>query len=426
MPRPTLFISHSSREAASQARVEAIAAALEAQFDPWLDRKSIRFGIPWHRQIDEALMGCDAAIVLLDCAAIGSDFVTHEISVLCTRAAVEEDFRFFPIILDPEVTPAKLGGGTLGAAQLNTLQVWRPSAADLADNAQLAASIAAKITEEIGRTGDPEPRRERIIRRIRRALNVPHEDAFIDALEAMESRTGLVIDDLRKAITIRNPERRRWLLAKWFVEQARTELRPVIEFLKPFYGQLRASRDQKDLMNLIDAAEAYWIGSFDTNCPIYLMTRYRKLGGVVAVNGAHVAEYTVSRFAHRALTPDSAFIVVKCDNGCLTPEAVIASIQASLGQPGPPLKLEKARNRSEEIPTICVLPQKFITGVADTEDLDELQRTFASIVFVVWPGPTMDELLVPTLAERINPSVDLAMEQQRHHDWERLSAAIPG
>jgi hypothetical protein len=101
MPRPTLFISHSSREAPAQARVEAIAAALEAQFDPWLDRTGIRFGSPWHPQISEALMGCDAALVLLDRAAVGSKFVAHEISVLCTRAEAEEEFRFFPIILDP-------------------------------------------------------------------------------------------------------------------------------------------------------------------------------------------------------------------------------------------------------------------------------------------------------------------------------------
>ena len=64
MPRPTIFISHSSREAAAQARIEAIATALERQFDPWLDRKSIRFGKPWHPQIAQALMGCDAALVL--------------------------------------------------------------------------------------------------------------------------------------------------------------------------------------------------------------------------------------------------------------------------------------------------------------------------------------------------------------------------
>jgi hypothetical protein len=317
------------------------------------------------------------------------------------------------------VTRADLGDGTLGAAQLNALQVWRPSAADLADNTRLAAAIAAKITEEIGRTGDPEPRRESIIRRIRRALNVP-EGAFIEALEAMERRTGLVIDDLHKAIT----KRRRWLLAKWFVEQAPTELRPVIEFLKQFYREVPAPKDQKALMDLIDAAEAYWVGCFDTNCPIYLKTRYRELGGVVAVNGAYVPEYTVSRFAHRALTPDSEFIVVKCDDGCLTADAVIASIQARLGPPGAPLKLEKARKRSKEIPTLCVLPQRFLTGAAETEDLEELRRTFPSVVFVVWPGQTMDDDLVPAAAARVNPDVDPAMEERRHDDWETLSLAI--
>jgi hypothetical protein len=158
MPKPTIFISHSSREAPAHARVEAIAAGLEPQFDPWLDINSIRFGSLWHSQISEALMGCDAALVLLDAAAVGSRFVAHEISVLCTRAEVEEDFRFFPIILDPQVTPEDLGDGTLGAAQLNALQIWRPSAAELVDNARLAAAIAAKIVAEIGRAGDPDPR----------------------------------------------------------------------------------------------------------------------------------------------------------------------------------------------------------------------------------------------------------------------------
>ena len=138
-------------------------------------------------------------MVLLDAAAVRSDFVTHEISVLCARVNTEEDFKFFPIILDPGITLARLRKGVLGAADLSALQLWRPNPDDLGDNARLTAAIAAKIAAEIGHAGTPEPLRESLIRKIKRSLNGVSKDAFVDAVEAM-GRTALDIDDLQKAI----------------------------------------------------------------------------------------------------------------------------------------------------------------------------------------------------------------------------------
>ena len=217
------------------------------------------------------------------------------------------------------------------------------------------------------------------------------------------------------------------LFAKWFVNQARVELRPVIEFLKLIYEELD-SKDQKNLLNMIDAAEAYWIGDFDPHCPIYQKTRKRgpddvaPIGGVVAVNGGHVAEYTIRCFAHRALTPDFKFNVVKCDDGCVSTDRIVESIQANLRKPGRSLTRDEARELSEEICTFCVLPEKFVSGIED-ESLEELQQKFPSIVFVVWPGPTMEERFVPTVAARVNPYVDPALESRRRDSWNRLHLA---
>jgi len=424
MPKPSIFISYSSKGPGALPRVEAVAAALEPQFEPWLDRKSLRPGF-WHKQLSEALTYCRAAVVLIDDSARRTRFVAHEVSVLLTRAQVEADFSFFPIIVDPQLTVEDLGDDdSLTPKELDALQIWTPAAADMADDARLAAAIAAKVNGEIGPLGDPDPRRARIIRKIRGALSDVKDDAFDEALEAVEHRAPPVAEALRDAIAARNPMRRRWLLAKWLVDQAQAQLPPVIEFLKPFYRAVREPKDLKDLLEMINAAEAYWLGSFDPNCPIYRKTLSGQHGGVVAVNGVHVADYTIHCFAHRALTPNSEFVVVTCDEGCLSAGQVVASIQSKLGHHGAPATLEKVRGRSREWPTICVLPQRFISGVEDTEALDELHRLFPSIVFVVWPGPIMDELLVPDAAARINPAVDLALEGTRHGDWVRLSDAI--
>ena len=422
MPRPTIFISHSSKGDDALARLEAVAEALDKEFQTWIDRHSLRFGKLWHPQVAEAMASCDAAVVLLDGSAMRSDYVRHEISVVMNRVETEKGFKVFAVILDPKVSRTSLSKKRLRASRVGEMQIWRPNAGELADHTKMAASLAAKIRTEIGRAGSADPRRERITGKIKRSLNVA-DDAFLEALEAMEGRTGQRVDTLRDAIVGKNPERRRWLLAAWFVDQAERELRPILDFLKPFYSELRSSQDQKTLFEMIDAADAYWISASDRDCPICLRTLHGNHGGVVAINGTHVADYTVSRFAHRALSPDTKFILVRCHAGASKDE-VITSIRQKLGEPGNPKTEDEVRTLTAEVPTICVLPPRFIAGTDDTDDLDDLCDQFKSIVFIVWPGDTMDNMFVPKRVAQINPHVDLKIEARRHGDWKTFNLVI--
>jgi TIR domain len=429
MPRLKIFISHSSPSPAADRRLRAIATALRAEFTPWYDKRDMRYGKPWYRQVAKHMNGCDAALLLLDRNALNSDYVKHETSILSNRALTEDEFRFFIVLLDDQISRTSLGQGSLRAARIGEMQIWRPTAKELAQDNELAASLAEKINIEIGK-GDgvkADARREDIAGEIKECLDDISDDAFGRALEATSRRTGRQFGELWGLIADNNPTRRRWLLANWFVNEAEAGLQPIIDFLKPLHGALQNARRQKRLLYLIEAADAYWLGNPDARCPISALTGDVNRGGIVAVNGKHVSGYTIKAFAHRALTPDTRFIIVVCDDGTLSRSDAVRAIvnKFEAENPARPMTEDTVRHLTKTgLPTICVLPKGFVAGTKDTVELDALRDTFGSIVFVVWPGEVLKEAAVPSTLYRIDPEVDVATEGRRYNDSLTLNSVL--
>jgi hypothetical protein len=429
MPKLKIFISHSSPKPAKDLRLQSIATALEAaEFVPWYDKRNLGYGKPWYRQVARAMNGCDAALLLLDADALASEYVKHETSVLSNRALTEEGFHFFIVLLDEQISRTSLGQGSLRAARIGEMQIWRPKAEELAENDKLAATLAEKVKMEIGR-GDgfkSDRRRENIASEMKDCLKEINDDALVRALEAAERQTGRRFRELWNLIAQNNPERRRWLLANWFVNEAEAGLQPVIDFLQPLHGPLQTSRYYRRFLYLLEAAEAYWLGSPDARCPICDLTSKANRGGIVAINGRHIPSYTINAFAHRALTPDTDFIIIVCDDGTLSMSDVVRAIVKKVEDtnPGRPTTKDTVRIFTERWPTICVLPKGFVGGAKDTEELDTLRATYASIVFVVWPGEALRGAAVPGTLRRIDPEVDVAMEDRRYNDSLTLNAML--
>lgn len=96
-----VFVSHSAKNEADGRVLKRIVAKLKAEnFEPWVDYERLKTGNPWHAGITQALQDCDAAVILFSKAALASDFVKYEVSVLDHRKRSQPSFGLFPVIID--------------------------------------------------------------------------------------------------------------------------------------------------------------------------------------------------------------------------------------------------------------------------------------------------------------------------------------
>jgi hypothetical protein len=135
-----LFLSHSTPPEARE-RLPEIAAAIEAASGGVVrvlyDQEQIAGGDEWRRRIGYLLHACDGAAILLDDAALASDWVRAEAVFLSLRATYDDDFRVVPVSALPvdELTERLKGPG------------WHPVA--LLDRQFARAGTTDEIAEQV-------------------------------------------------------------------------------------------------------------------------------------------------------------------------------------------------------------------------------------------------------------------------------------
>lgn len=119
-----LFISHTSKTAAADARLERLRAALAAQdFDVIVDRDQLRAGDEWRREIYTWLGLCEVAVVLIAPRALdpANPWVSREATILMWRRALDPSFIVVPVLVDG-VELADLEDGPFRDLLLNEVQ----------------------------------------------------------------------------------------------------------------------------------------------------------------------------------------------------------------------------------------------------------------------------------------------------------------
>jgi hypothetical protein len=124
MPRRRIFISHSTKNAATPAEQtaremqEALLQALEnaGEYGILMDRLTLQPGDAWRARINLWVGGCDAAVVLLSTAALDSHYVAYETSILAYRDLFDPDFVLIPVLVPP-VDFHSVSASTLGSVQ---------------------------------------------------------------------------------------------------------------------------------------------------------------------------------------------------------------------------------------------------------------------------------------------------------------------
>ncbi len=135
--KPYIFISHSSTD--SEFTVYLASRLLEAGYTPWIDVESIPDGSSWLREIQKAVEGCGAMIVVMSKAAGESEWVERE-----TLLAMDLRKPLFVALIENVAMPLHL---------INRQYTDFRKKRDTAMNRLLTALKAVSLTEPA-----PEPR----------------------------------------------------------------------------------------------------------------------------------------------------------------------------------------------------------------------------------------------------------------------------
>lgn len=173
--KPRIFISHSTKTEEAEKFLLAVKAALDADYETYLDKDGLKLGDDWRRTIYGWMDQAHGAILLLTEAALKSNFVPIEASVLSWRHYREPNFAFLPVFVD-----------ATGFADLKRYRVFRALALDgfqitRVDSNNVSVTIDA-IREALGRfqAQFPHPKTplERLQFFLRRELEQSGTDSF--------------------------------------------------------------------------------------------------------------------------------------------------------------------------------------------------------------------------------------------------------
>lgn len=139
-----IFISHSAKANTDLAALlEAVHEALtDAGLEVFLDRKRLRGAFSWRAEIDQALLRCHGAVVVVAEGTLRSRWVGKETTLLTARKRVSPTFPLLPLIVPP-MTPERLRRsrslepvrledyqgvvqGDMGAAAAAVVEVMKP------------------------------------------------------------------------------------------------------------------------------------------------------------------------------------------------------------------------------------------------------------------------------------------------------------
>lgn len=163
------------------------ARLLSAGYQVFQDKK-VQPGNFWNTDINNNLAACDGAIALLSPAALDSEWVRHELSVLSHRRQTGNPPICLLIALVSGLSIEELGARTK-AQSLSSLQAFmaapnRPgyvlAANDYTDEEHMLTRVVATITTELPKLTSP---RERLLQKLARIL-----EAYPDQVDDLEAR----------------------------------------------------------------------------------------------------------------------------------------------------------------------------------------------------------------------------------------------
>lgn len=96
-----VFISHSAKEESASKALSALVGALTTeQFDVLLDKTRLELGGEWREELHSWMCLCHGAVILFSDAALASEWVLQEATILNWRRRNDSQFVLIPVFLD--------------------------------------------------------------------------------------------------------------------------------------------------------------------------------------------------------------------------------------------------------------------------------------------------------------------------------------
>ena len=140
--KPAIFISHSAKEPASLALLDALEGALTALgFEVLLDRTRLQAGQLWRQEIHTWMSRCHGAVILFSKNAYDdSDWVLKEATILSWRLALDPQFTLVPVLFPP------VEGPWLSKGRYEPLALGEVQAIDSRIAGDVVSRILARLT----------------------------------------------------------------------------------------------------------------------------------------------------------------------------------------------------------------------------------------------------------------------------------------
>lgn len=155
-----VFISHSARgdTYATEVRLQVVHGLRERGYDVLVDAEGLLPGEKWHPRLYEWLLECQAAVVLLNRAALASDWVHREVDILMWRHHFNRSFFVLPAPVG-DVTPEDMRGARF--EDLMSLQLVQtaagPAEKEPPDPVDAAAAIVRAFPPLPPQSDDDDP-----------------------------------------------------------------------------------------------------------------------------------------------------------------------------------------------------------------------------------------------------------------------------
>jgi hypothetical protein len=179
--KPRIFISHSSKDDSYAGLVrDAVAQGLSDGFDVLLDAERLDPGDRWRAKLHRWLGVCDGAVLLFGPAALESDWVRKEATILTWRREFEREIRIVPAIFGG-VRKQTLDDHGFAALQIEENQFARLSAAEeqSGTDGERAALLAQRIVKGFDGLA-PLPGNSSMSLWVREVADMIRENTFLD------------------------------------------------------------------------------------------------------------------------------------------------------------------------------------------------------------------------------------------------------
>src|SRR5258706_16456502 len=278
MPKPLIFISHSAKaDPLAKKVLNKLCVALNSDFEVLLDQFRLEANDPWRKELDTWMSLCHAAVILFSEAALKSNWVIQEATILRWRRARDVDFVLIPVLFPPLTAKDLEKNERFAPLALNEIQMLSSETAD---------NLVAKIFKRLGPLKDYGDKKTPL-----------HEleDLIASRLFELESKSPEILRDAAAKLGLQLPWRSdskySRQLARALLSADFSHVTERVLLMAPYFSRGAA-------IDIIDRLSTFWVDA-QAVARVPEISSLPQKQRAICVNGSHI-QFTPKSYLSRA------------------------------------------------------------------------------------------------------------------------------